>query len=172
MPLKKPLTLWIWGTLFAVSVATTPLACRLLRRPADPPSTLTELAGVLSQCTPPLHVVRQFEDRPEVGLWIYTSPQYQGRLWGLCRSVEHAERWQGIVFCELVGEKSVITEQFIRDNWREYAMRIGPLLFFGDPEVLQRIRQAIHDRQGNRDYPGPYPLRTERGAEVLGAGDG
>jgi hypothetical protein len=56
-----------------------------------------------------------------------------------------AGQWRGIVFCQQDGEQCWILADFIRDNWGEYGMRIGPFVFFGDPELLQRIRKEIHD---------------------------
>ncbi|HTU89425.1 MAG TPA: hypothetical protein VMF69_04950 [Gemmataceae bacterium] len=39
----------------------------------------------------------------------------------------------------------MITDDFIREAWGEYGMRIGTFVFFGDPDLLQRLREVIID---------------------------
>ena len=145
MLLRKPLPLWTAVSLFAVSVATISLSSRLWRQSADSPRTMTELRARLSQCTPPLAVVPQFPDRTESSMWVCTSPQSREQLSRLYRDPGRAKRgqWQGIVFCERMGEEGGIPDDFIRDNWGEFGTRIGPFVLFGDPVVLQRIREVI-----------------------------
>jgi hypothetical protein len=147
MLLRKPLPLWIGVSLFAVSVAAIPLANRLLRQSDESPRTLTELRARLSRCTPPLIVVPQFPDRTESSMWVCTRPQSREQLWGQIRNPDWVKtgKWQGVVFCEQRGTKSSITDEFIHDNWGEYGMRIGRFVFFDDPDLLQRIRDALLD---------------------------
>lgn len=145
MLLRKPLPLWINVSLFAGAIAMIPLAGQPGRQPVSPPGTLTELSERLSRCMPSLHVVPQFPDRPECPIWVCTRPQTREQVWGLVRATELAEQWQGIVFCERMGPAWVVDaeDEFIRENWGKYGMRIGPFVLFGDPELLQRLRDVI-----------------------------
>jgi len=142
MLFRKPLPVWMYVILFVVSCLLIPLANRLRSRPIDPPRTLSELRSRLSRCAPPLYTVWYFEDNPENGIWICAQPPSRKQLPILFRHPIHANHWKGFVFCERISKQCTIPEGTIRD-WGEHAMQIGPLLFFGDPDLLRRIRKAI-----------------------------
>ena len=148
MLLRKPLPLWINVSLFAAAVTLIPLVGQRMRRRASPPRTLTEFTAPLSRCSPPLTVVPLFPDQPNSCVWVCARPQSREQLCGLARDPELVKtgHWQGIVFCERVGEGAMIPDEFIRDNWGEYALRIGPFLLFGDPDLLQRIRETFRSK--------------------------
>ena len=145
MLIRKPLPLWISVSLFVGAATMIPLTGQVRRRPVSSPDTQTELAARLAQSTPPLHIVRMYPDRPEGPMWVCDRPQSLENLRGLIRDPKRVQagRWQGVVFCQRMGEKTVILDDFIRDNWGECGMRVGPLVLFGDPELLQRIRAEI-----------------------------
>jgi hypothetical protein len=149
MLLRKPFPLWLGVSVFAVSVAMIPLGGQLRRGPTSQPSTMTELTVRLSQRTPSLHVVPQLPASLDSAIWVCTRPQSREQLWGLIRDSKRVQagQWQGIVFCERMGESWVIDveDEFIRNNWGECAMRIGPFVLFGDPDLLQRIRDEVFD---------------------------
>ena len=141
---RKPLSVWLSVSLFIVGAAVLPLAYRLLRRPAPPPHTLRELTELLSQKAPSLYVVAEVEKNPEGGIYICTQPQPREQLSELIRNPEAIGtsprgRWQEIVFCQRIGTMGQVDIQ----SWGEYGMRIGRLVFFGDPDLLQRIYTAI-----------------------------
>ena len=65
----------------------------------------------------------------------------------LPRNLKVVGRWQGVVFCERVGGQSAILEEEA-GAWGEHGRRVGPLLFFGDPDLLRRLDQVTqHHRQ-------------------------
>ncbi len=145
MPARKPLALRIVASLFVVSFAAVPLTCRLLRPPAAVPRTLTELTKVLSQAAPELYVLPQ-PNGLEDGVWICTRPYFREQLAKLLRVSEakYAHRWQGIVYCEKMAEWNDTAEDQLQ-YWDKYGMRIGLLVLFGDPILLQRIQKTILD---------------------------
>jgi hypothetical protein len=147
MLLRKPLPLWSRVSLFAVAMVMIPLISQAWRRPVFPPQTLTELAARLSQGTPPLHVVMLHQRVPEGPMYVCIEPRSPESLQELLcyPSRVKAGQWRGIVFCQQKGEQCWILDDFIHDNWGEYGTRIGPFVFFGDPELLQRIRKEIPD---------------------------
>ncbi len=150
MLLRKPLPSWIGVSLFGIAVSMMPLAGPLWRQPTAP-HTMTELTARLSRGTP-LHIVRQFPDRPEGPTWICTRPMSHEELWGMIRTPERvkASQWQGIVFCERLRPEWVadMEEEFIHTVWGEYGMLLEPFVLFGDPDLLQRIHAVILDGEG------------------------
>jgi len=147
MLLRKPLPLWINVSLFAGAAAMIPLAGQLRRQPVSTPATIAELSERLRRCTPRLHFVPQFPDRAELPMWVCAGPQSREQLWGLICDPERVKKgqWHGIVLCKGTTDFCQIPDEFIRDSWGEYGMRIGRFVFFGDPDLLQRIREAIFD---------------------------
>jgi hypothetical protein len=129
-------------TAFALCAAAVPLAHRLLHPRADPPRTLAELAALLRQFDPPLYVVPMTDSSPEEGFYLCERPRPREQLQQLRRLPESADRWRGVVFCER-GRHLGEIEESEWQRWGEHAMRIGPFVFFGDPALLGRIRQAI-----------------------------
>jgi hypothetical protein len=133
---------WIFVMAFALCAVAVPLAHRLLHPHTEPPGTLAELAALLRQSEPQLNVVSMAEHDLETGFYLCERPQPREQLQLLRRLPESADRWRGVVFCERgrhVGE----IEDSEWQRWGELGMRIGPFVFFGDPALLGRIRQAI-----------------------------
>lgn len=146
MPVLKPLPLWIVVSVFVMSAAAIPLTWRLLRASAEPPQTLTKLTELLSHEAPSLYVVPVVENQPEGGIYICTQPWPRERLSYLARNLEAIDRWKGVVFCEGASEFFIIEDHEIQ-TWGEHGKQIGPLLYFGDPDLLQRIEEAIFNQQ-------------------------
>jgi hypothetical protein len=48
--------------------------------------------------------------------------------------------WRGVLFCERVGESD--TAHFA-DQWGDQCLTVGPFLFYGDVELLHRVRSAL-----------------------------
>jgi hypothetical protein len=149
MLLRKPLPLWINVSLFAVSVGMLPLAGQVGRRPVSTPGTRSEITERLSRCTPTLYVVPQFPNRAESAIWICTQPHSREQLWGMVCDPKRVDagQWIGIVSCKCAGPSWVLEfeDEFIRSHWGECAMRVGPFVFFGDPDLLRRIYEVIVD---------------------------
>lgn len=150
MPARSPLYMWVCVSLFVLSVGTVPLVRRGLHESASSPQTLAELAQLISQDVPSLYVITVIEDQPASGIYICTQPQPREQLFRLPRGSEMACKckWQGVVFCEIDSNLFGVIEEHIIEGWREYSMRIGPLLFFGDPVLLQKLHKLILDRRG------------------------
>jgi hypothetical protein len=151
MPKRDPLPLWIVVSIFLASVTAVPLTCRLLTRPATPPPaftklrTLTELAEVLSQDAPELRVVPSAKDGSlETGMYLCNDSRSWEQLISVLRSYRHADKWQGLVYCER-DRANISTPESEIQMWGEHTMRIGPFLFFGDPHLLRRIDQIIRN---------------------------
>lgn len=146
---RKPLLSWIFAGFVGLSAAM-PLAYRALWPPNATPRTLTELTLLLSEAEPELHVIPVTPNYPENGVWVCERPRSWEQLSWLRRAPEYSDQWQGVVYCERLREHWYILEEDF-DSWGENALRVGPILFFGDPALLRRIHNAILDHQGTND---------------------
>jgi hypothetical protein len=100
---------------------------------------------VLSQAAPELRVVPGAKyGGVETGMYLCNDSRPWEQLVSLTRSDRHAGKWQGVVYCE--GERGYlpISESQIH-MWGAHAMRIGPFLLSGDPELLRRIDKIIRN---------------------------
>ncbi len=139
---RSPLPLWVVVSGFALSAAAVPLAGRWLRPPIAPPGTLTETIELLGQCEPPFHTVPVMEKSLESGVYLCERPWSLHQLQLLPRAPEYAHRWRGVVFCQHIGRCSEFPPEELQ-SWGEHGMKIGPLLFFGDPDLLRRVQRGI-----------------------------
>jgi hypothetical protein len=130
---------------FALCAAAVPLTHRLLHPRAEPPRTLAQLAELLRRSEPPLYVVPMTDYGPETGFYLCEQPRSREQLQLLRRAAEQGERWRGIVFCERARHLGGEIEDSEWQRWGEHGMRIGPFVFFGDPALLGRIRQALSE---------------------------
>jgi hypothetical protein len=159
MPDRNPLSLWIVIGIFLTAMVAVPLTCWMQTPPATPPpiltelSTLTELAEVLSQQAPEWHRVPIMKNGSlELGFYLCSETRSWEQLTSVRRSyrdaarwrgvVHCAARWRGVVHCEYISNIMPVAEWNIQE-WGEHAMRIGPFLFFGDPDMLRRIDKII-----------------------------
>ena len=142
MSARRPWPRWIFVMAFATCVAAVPLTHRRRHRYAEPPRTLVELAALLCQSDPPRYAVPMAEHDAEAGLYLCERPRPREQLQQLRRLPESAYRWRGVVYCEWNRGLGEIDEDEL-GQWGVYGMRMGPLVFFGDPALLGRIRRAI-----------------------------
>jgi hypothetical protein len=55
------------------------------------------------------------------------------------RSPEFARQWRGIVHVQRIVAYDVVNTS----EWGEYGMQMGEWLFFGDPELLRHVEEAL-----------------------------
>jgi hypothetical protein len=63
------------------------------------------------------------------------------KLPGLMKDPARMGEWQGIVFCERVGNPDTAEKR--AENWGSAALQAGPFVFFGDPQLREEIRAAL-----------------------------
>jgi hypothetical protein len=142
------LPLWIVVSIFLAAVIAVPWTCGLRSRTVPPPthpelSTLTELADLLSQAAPELRMVTTAKNGNfESGIYLCKESRSREQLRLLPRTSRDVGKWQGVVYCERIG--NTLPEWEIQE-WDEHAMQIGPFLFFGDTDLLRRIDQIIRN---------------------------
>jgi hypothetical protein len=60
----------------------------------------------------------------------------------LRKDSQHIHEWSGTLYCERVTENE--REQlYLFEQWREYSLVKGPFIFYGDPELLVLVRDAL-----------------------------
>jgi hypothetical protein len=139
---RRPVSPWTLALAFVLCAVAVPLTCQLLHPPAAPPRTLMELTERLHRAGLPVHAVPLTDISPEEGLYLCERPQPREQLQRLVRAAEYSERWRGVVFCEFNKRLGVVDDAEL-ERWGELGMQLGPFVFFGDPALLHRIRQAL-----------------------------
>jgi hypothetical protein len=56
------------------------------------------------------------------------------------RSHPHIEEWGGTLYCERLGENHLT---YLADEWGEDSLTVGRFIFYGDAELLIRVRDAL-----------------------------
>jgi hypothetical protein len=144
---RRSLPLSLIVTVFLVSIAAVPFSRKLIRSSSPIPSTIPELMQSIRKSAPHLHIVLLRDHLPDEGIYLCERPYPRERLRQLLRVPECAHHWRGIVYGERADRLGVIPPEELA-SWGEYSMQIGPLLFFGDPALLEYIRQALHATDG------------------------
>jgi hypothetical protein len=156
MSIRQPVPLWILGAVLLVSVAAGQLTYRRLHSVAREPRTVREVRERLEHSSPDIHVVRVMEASEEAGVYLCTAPQPREKLHRLLRNADLAQHWKGVVFCAPVGRATAIPPEELQ-SWGEHAMQLEEIVFFGDPILLEAIRNTM------------YQGRCDQGAPVLKA---
>jgi hypothetical protein len=58
----------------------------------------------------------------------------------LNKDPRHFQEWRGTLYCERVGEHD---SSYLIDQWGDRSMAVGPFLFYGDTELLDRVRTVL-----------------------------
>jgi hypothetical protein len=59
----------------------------------------------------------------------------------LCKDPKRIRKWRGTLYCERIGERDVA--HFYIEQWGDHCLLVRPFLFYGDPELLERVRNAL-----------------------------
>jgi hypothetical protein len=139
---RRPLAPWTLAIAFILCAVAVPLSRQLVYPPSVPTRTLTELTERLRRAGLALSVVPLTDVSPEEGLYLCERPQSREQLQWLRRAAEYGELWRGVVFCEFNKRLGEVPDEEL-SRWGEHGMQLGPFVFFGDPALLRRIRQAL-----------------------------
>jgi hypothetical protein len=127
---------------FLVTLLAVPLAYRAFRSVPRPPQTPAELTEALQQFRPALYIVPANGRNPQSGIYISERPLPSARIAKLLRQPQHADRWKGVVYCERYRYGSEICPPYL-DDWGDHGLHAGPLLFFGDPRLLEDLAPLV-----------------------------
>ncbi len=138
-----------YGLLITVLAATAILAVSARRHAADPaPSAralndwdIPELAIHLNR----MGVEVRLRAVPKKGqfsrsAYLTTTTKEWGDLNSLLKDASCIRDWNGTLYCERVGDSDVT---HLLEQWADHCLVIGPFLFYGDPELLVLVRDAL-----------------------------
>ena len=147
--MRQPRARWI---LFAGFVASVLLAASLGKRtasPTTPPLPLNdwgipELADYLHRAGIRLHVVPATKDGVlQDTAFLTTTERSWHELNRLRKDAKQLAPWRGILYCERLEHTKMRT--VLEEQWGDYGWSAGPFLFYGDPELLARVRAVLLD---------------------------
>ena len=134
---------------FVVSVLLAAALGQRTASPRTPPLPLndwdvSELADYLDRAGIRLHVMPAAKDGGVQNTAFLTTTE---RSWHefnlLCKDGKQQGPWQGILYCERVNGDEMRRE--LADQWGDFGWSAGPFLFYGDPELLARVRAVLLD---------------------------
>jgi hypothetical protein len=104
--------------------------------------SVLDLADHLGRRGLDLRVVPTGRGRPrDAAAFLTTTDKSWSELNVLPQRVEAIDRWRGTVFCERVVQSAGRDHQV--ELWGDSCLVAGPFLFFGDRELLDRIRDTL-----------------------------
>jgi hypothetical protein len=148
-PMRQPRAHWILSAGFVASVLLATSLGKRSASPTTPPVPLNdwdvlELAVYLNRAGIRLHVVSTVQaGGVQNTAFLTTTNRTWHELNHLTKNAKLLDRWQGILYCERV-ESDDIRKQ-LADQWGELGWSAGPFVFYGDPELLSRVRAVLLD---------------------------
>ena len=147
--MRQPRAHWILSAGFVASVLLATSLGKRTASPNTPPVPLNdwdvlELAVYLNRAGMRLHVVSTAEaGGVQNTAFLTTTVRSWHDLNHLTKTAKQLDRWQGILYCERV-ESDDLRKQ-LADQWGDLGWSAGPFLFYGDPELLTRVRAVLLD---------------------------
>jgi hypothetical protein len=145
-------TRWVWLAAFMAltGLALTGWQGPTTRRPAPvvvsaKDQTVIHLAARLKSRGLKLRLVFDAYNGHSSGAYLTEGSKSWKELNLLPKAQEHIDRWAGTVHCERLNKPGC--RSFQVSLWGDYCLEAGPFLFFGDPALLARIRQALQEHQ-------------------------
>jgi hypothetical protein len=148
-PMRQPRMHWI---LLAGFVASVLLAASLGKRtasPTTPPLPLNdwgilELADHLHRAGIHLNVVPTAKGGVvQDTAFLTTTEKSWHDLNRLRKGAKQLGPWQGILYCERLEIDQM--RRVLADQWGDFGWTAGPFLFYGDPDLLARVRAVLLD---------------------------
>jgi hypothetical protein len=91
-----------------------------------------------------LYATSPMKDGPIVDkVYLTTEPRDWPELQQLFRDNDQIDRWRGVLFCERLNVQDDRTWDLQR--WGDCCLVVGPFVFFGDRDLLARVRAALAD---------------------------
>jgi hypothetical protein len=138
-----------YGVFFAALAAMTLFAVAFRKHPTDPSSPsprihdwdIAQLATNLNRLGVQLHLraVPKNNQLSQSAFLTSTAKEWAD-LNALIRDPRTIEEWRGTLYCERVSENGA---KYLLEQGGDYCMLISPFYFFGDAELLNRVRNAL-----------------------------
>ncbi|HEY7308423.1 MAG TPA: hypothetical protein VH643_03570 [Gemmataceae bacterium] len=144
--MRRPLTRWLLTTAFMAAVLLVVALGQRKREPATPALddwSLSELVDHLNREGLGLRMVSP-QKNGDIGQAVYLTPTDKG--WhdvnALTKDPRRIGEWRKIIYCESVKGRD---PSYLMSQWGEDALVIGPFLFYGDRELLRRVRAILRE---------------------------
>ena len=110
--------------------------------PTQLPKSAAALAVFLKEKIPPARIVSTRTDgQIDRSFFLTVRETDENTLRSLPRAAERAEEWRGVVLCEwLVNQEQA---GLSAEQWGEHGLELPPFVFFGDKELLRKIKDAF-----------------------------
>ncbi len=133
-----------WSTaLVTLILASVTSRLRTTDSGSSPPSiddwSIIDLVAHLNRMGLDLHL-RSTQQDGTLGQTVFltTIDKRWPKLNALNKDAKRVGEWRGVLFCERVSYKSPATHLY-----QDRGVEIGPFLFYGDAELLERVRIAL-----------------------------
>ncbi len=136
-----------WRPLLIVLVASAALALCSRQRKSGPPTSavalddwdIPRLADYLNRKGVPLRLVAtQNNGTIRHNAFLTTTDKEWDDLSRPVKDPRWIGRWRGTLYCERNPEGDDLARQ-----WGDCYLEVGPFMFFGDPELLARVRTVL-----------------------------
>jgi hypothetical protein len=108
-----------------------------------------DLAGYLEGRGLKLHLYPTWDGgNTSRNAFLATTEKTGAEMYGLVKGTTAMDRWAGVVYCERL--RLPEDREEILQLWAGCGLRADPFAFFGDPELLARIRTALGDALSSR----------------------
>jgi hypothetical protein len=137
---------WTWTSTGVIALGAIVLAVLVVserRRPRFATPAEENAVDLARRLAPRLglQVVRTSQTGPsDHSAYLVSKDRPWGELNGLSKSRERIANWRGTIYCE----RSARAQQAVPE-WEGCSLRAGPFIFFGDPELLAQVPQALAD---------------------------
>lgn len=58
----------------------------------------------------------------------------------LNKNPHRIQEWEGTVYCERIGDRD---PAYLIEQWTNHYLIVGPFIFYGDADLLERVRSAL-----------------------------
>jgi hypothetical protein len=138
-----------YGLCFAAVAAMALLVASVRKRGADATSVsgsiygwdISELAAHLNRMGVEVRLRAVAMDGPIANsAYLTTTAKEWKDLNALPKDAKRIREWRGTLYCERVGESDAT---HLIEQWGDHCLAVGPFLFYGDAEMLERVRKAL-----------------------------
>jgi hypothetical protein len=102
---------------------------------------IAQLAAHLNRKGVPVRLVPVSENAPlGSAAYLTTTAKDWDDLNHLMKLPQRIPEWRGTLYCERIRENDT---SYLLGQWGDQGLKIGPFLFYGDTELLDRVRSAL-----------------------------
>jgi hypothetical protein len=144
--MRRPFTLWLLTATFMAAVLLVIALAQRTREPATPTMddwSLSELVDHLNREGLELRMVPP-QKNGDIGnaMFLTSTDKRWNEINALTKDPRRIGEWRKIIYCESVKGRD---PSYLMSQWGENGLVVGPFLFYGDRELLRRVRAVLRD---------------------------